>query len=684
MKIASPRFPGSRFARCLGVAALLLVGFGVAAVDLDEYLFPLRTGARWDFRVVGGGTAAREVGTGVSVPGGRQAFPLTSSDAGGELTYWVGNEGGLQVYQIDDPSQFVSLVLSGPLLYVPATMEIGQTHRASVSAGLGFFGQEPQAFDQSASIVTVLEAAETVTVPAGSFACLRLRLTEGTNPAQTWWLARGLGVVKQAWSGGSTWELAATSLEIPKAGPVITVQPTPRTLTEGTDATFSVTATGTPPLQYQWWREGLVLGGATTATWHKTAVTTSDAGDYWVVVSNASGSVTSSVARLTVNPATPAVPLKFLQARAPSAAELELRFTSEPGKSYRLESTGDLTAWSELQAVESGGAETTTRVPRVAGEPARFFRLRVAPAGAGVLTLPVPGQLYPAGTRLGGALFGIDFTIPDEWKGGLRVGSVFLMFGSDTRPGLILGILGFAGTREELLADESLRLGFETDLSGGGKVRFVPTAPLQDAGPGRLREEFGGQDPNGNTYWLGIDFVLHPDGGYVAFLGLTTAASKDSLRVDLDRFVATARTTRRPTHSGLVETLGGRSYQWAGSGSDWYKGDLNQKASLSSWNESFAFFCRNGTVEISTKSTGYASTSNSGGWSTQYMSLSYDSTTKEYGQFTIVSDPQYGDVLLLATLKGYQVAPIRLNPDGSLLVGDQRLAFHELFRCGPP
>ena len=97
----------------------------------------------------------------------------------------------------------------------------------------------------------------------------------------------------------------------PVVPPAITAQPQSQTNSVGTTATFSVTASGTPPLNYQWRKDGANLvdggrvSGAGAATLLLTNVQTGDAGDYAVVVNNASGSVTSLVARLSVSTGLP-------------------------------------------------------------------------------------------------------------------------------------------------------------------------------------------------------------------------------------------------------------------------------------------------------------------------------------------------------------------------------------------
>ena len=75
----------------------------------------------------------------------------------------------------------------------------------------------------------------------------------------------------------------------------------------GQSASFSVTATGTAPLTYQWQRNGVAITGATVGQLHTRfdrARPTADA-TFRVVVSNVAGSATSNDATLTVSPATP-------------------------------------------------------------------------------------------------------------------------------------------------------------------------------------------------------------------------------------------------------------------------------------------------------------------------------------------------------------------------------------------
>ena len=77
-------------------------------------------------------------------------------------------------------------------------------------------------------------------------------------------------------------------------------------MASGANASFSVVASGLPTANYQWYKDGAVINGATLSTFSLTAAQATDAGSYTVVVSNAMGSVTSNAAALTVSSTTSA------------------------------------------------------------------------------------------------------------------------------------------------------------------------------------------------------------------------------------------------------------------------------------------------------------------------------------------------------------------------------------------
>ena len=85
------------------------------------------------------------------------------------------------------------------------------------------------------------------------------------------------------------------------APPFITIQPTNDVVTVGGTATFSVTATGTAPLSYQWYFDSTSITGATNSILTLNNAQTNEAGGYYVTVANAYGSTNSATATLTVN-----------------------------------------------------------------------------------------------------------------------------------------------------------------------------------------------------------------------------------------------------------------------------------------------------------------------------------------------------------------------------------------------
>jgi len=118
-------------------------------------------------------------------------------------------------------------------------------------------------------------------------------------------------------SAGSTTTAGATlTVNTP---PSITTQPINQSVTAGANVSFTVAASGTPPLSYQWRLGGVNISGATSATLDLASVTTSQAGSYTCVVTNVAGSATSSAATFTVT-ALPVAPTITLQPTSQTVA----------------------------------------------------------------------------------------------------------------------------------------------------------------------------------------------------------------------------------------------------------------------------------------------------------------------------------------------------------------------------
>lgn len=87
-------------------------------------------------------------------------------------------------------------------------------------------------------------------------------------------------------------------------GPTITAHPVSLARTAGTTATFSVTATGTGTLSYQWLKAGVPISGATSSSYTIFPVAESDENsDYRCAVTDSVGTTTSNAAALLVGTA---------------------------------------------------------------------------------------------------------------------------------------------------------------------------------------------------------------------------------------------------------------------------------------------------------------------------------------------------------------------------------------------
>ena len=95
-----------------------------------------------------------------------------------------------------------------------------------------------------------------------------------------------------------TSEPAVISVNSP---PVITAQPVGQSVDEGASVRFSVSATGSEPMQYFWQKNGEPIPGATASIYELPSVDAAAAGTYTVVVSNSAGTVQSDPAILVVN-----------------------------------------------------------------------------------------------------------------------------------------------------------------------------------------------------------------------------------------------------------------------------------------------------------------------------------------------------------------------------------------------
>ena len=176
--------------------------------------------------------------------------------------------------------------------------------------------------------------------------------------------------------GSVTSSVATLTVMLP---PKITNQPVNVVTNPGATAFFTVGATGSQPLGYQWF---FISGGLTnlvatsqTNVLELDNVSTNDAGSYQVIVTNAVGSVTSSVARLIllVNGSLSA-PLIYLLSHDPTGGD-GIMIALESGRNYRVQSSTDLFNWTDVTNFLSHSTLVIFTNSDFTNLPSQFYRV---------------------------------------------------------------------------------------------------------------------------------------------------------------------------------------------------------------------------------------------------------------------------------------------------------------------
>ena len=185
---------------------------------------------------------------------------------------------------------------------------------------------------------------------------------------------------------------AATStlaiLAVLPAPPSITVQPSSLAVLEGAEVSFRVQAIGTAPLAYQWEFNGATLAGETNPAIELTNVQPAEVGGYQVIVTNAAGSATSSVAALAMVPVVAWGWDDYGQTNVPAGASNVVQVSAGAMHNLALRQDGGVIAW---------GSGEATDVP--AGLPEM---VSVAAGGTHSLALSRGGLVYCWGTNNAG------------------------------------------------------------------------------------------------------------------------------------------------------------------------------------------------------------------------------------------------------------------------------------------
>jgi len=176
--------------------------------------------------------------------------------------------------------------------------------------------------------------------------------------------AGGYDVVVANGIGSVTSRVAVLTVLLP---PVITQPPQSQAVGIGSNATFSVTASGNGPFYYQWFLNGTNLAGATGSSLTLNTVFPINAGEYSVSVANPYGLTLGGPALLTVLPLSLGTP-------AMAGGVFQFGFDMAPGVHYTVEYSSDLIAWFPLVTF-SGAGPLLILDPNTSEYPRRFYRI---------------------------------------------------------------------------------------------------------------------------------------------------------------------------------------------------------------------------------------------------------------------------------------------------------------------
>jgi hypothetical protein len=238
--------------------------------------------------------------------GAAASFSVTASGTA-PFTYQWSKDGGLIAGATSSTYSIAATASSDAGSYtVVVTNSAGSVTSSAASLALI---APPSISSQPASVTTVAGNSASFSVSASGTAPFSYQwylngsaITGATSSSYTiaavTSLNAGTYTVTVSNSAGSVTSSSASLSLI--AAPVITGQPASITVASGKSAGFSVTVSGTAPFSYQWMKNGSSILGATGSTYSISSVSSSSAGSYAVIVTNAAGSVASNSATLTV------------------------------------------------------------------------------------------------------------------------------------------------------------------------------------------------------------------------------------------------------------------------------------------------------------------------------------------------------------------------------------------------
>ena len=155
------------------------------------------------------------------------------------------------------------------------------------------------------------------------------------------------------------YEIQVFGTAVGGSAPVITSQPVSENCNVGGQIAFQVAATG-GTLSYQWYHNGTAMPGQTIYIFYKYPAAISDAGSYYCVVSNSSGSTNTNTVALTVGGSSNGVDEEVIGATSGSSTHIDAVVEgTDNGLYYQSWNGSAWSGWSSLStSVVSGPALT--------------------------------------------------------------------------------------------------------------------------------------------------------------------------------------------------------------------------------------------------------------------------------------------------------------------------------------
>jgi hypothetical protein len=293
---------------------------------------------------------------------------VNEADAG-TYTVFVSNPTG---FTVSAPATLSIQSLLVPPIITGQPTNVSATAGSPVSLTVGAAGSGPLSYQWWANGSPVPGAASaTLTIPSVQ-----------TADAGSYW-----AVVSNLAGSATSWQ-AALTVYASAFAPIFQFEPSATTVTAGGSATLSVGVVGSPPINYQWFEGSTEIPGATSASLTFAPVAASDAGTYSVMITDAAGTVTSSSAVLTVEPAGgPPVPISIALQPNPVSA------TVGGSATFSVAANGDAPVtyqWRRNQSPIPGATSPTFAIPDVQLSDAGTYDVEISNAFSADVSFPTP------------------------------------------------------------------------------------------------------------------------------------------------------------------------------------------------------------------------------------------------------------------------------------------------------